>query len=244
MSRVADVAIEQISLSVEDGTRMIAHVARPALKAANAPGILVFQEAYGVNDYLRSVAARFAELGFVAVAPELYHRSGDGIVGSYDDGHEKIAPYTKATTVQGLVADIRAAYGWLVDDAAISAQRVAAVGFCMGGRTAYLANAHVPLKATISFYGGNIPRWFEYVNRQSGPLLCFWGRRDETIPLSQAREVADKFDEAGVTHTQVVFSTAGHGFFRHVRSDVYDPVAARIAWDTSLAFLRTEHVLA
>src|SRR5580658_1159719 len=169
MSAVASISNEQVSLAVGDGTRMIAHVARPAAPRANAPGILVFQEAYGVNDYLRSVVARFAEAGFTAIAPELYHRSGDGIVGSYDDGHDAIAPYTKATTVDGLAADVRAAYDWLATGARVSPKRIAAVGFCMGGRTAYLANAHVPLAAAVSFYGGNIPRWFEFAGRQSGP---------------------------------------------------------------------------
>ncbi len=234
---------ERIALKVADGTNMFAHVARPATREPRTPGILVFQEAYGVNDYLRSVVARFAESGFVAIAPELYHRSGDGIVGSYDDGHDKIAPFTKATTVEGLVADTRAAYDWLRTDAGIDAKRIAAVGFCMGGRTAFLANAHVDLGAAISFYGGNIPRWFEFVDRQRAPLMCFWGRRDETIPVAQYREVADRFDEAGIDHTQVIFSNAGHGFFRHTRAEVYDERAAAAAWAMSLDFLRLTNVL-
>ena len=215
---------------------MIGHVARPSAPATKPPGLLVFQEAFGVNDYLRSVTARFAEIGFVALAPELYHRSGDGVVGAYDAGRDEMVPYSKALTVEGTIADIRSAYEWLVTEGGAGA--VAAVGFCMGGRTAYLANAVVPLKAAISFYGGNIPRWFEFLDRQQAPLLCFWGRRDESIPLTQAREVADAFDAAGLVHTQVIFSTAGHGFFRHVRDDVYDRQAAHVAWDASLAFLR------
>lgn len=237
------IVTERVALAVEDGTRMFAHVARPANVAAGAPGILVFQEAYGVNDYLRSVVVRFAELGFVAVAPELYHRSGDGIVGSYDDDHEAIAPYTRATTVPGLVADCRAAYDWLIREARIDSERIAAVGFCMGGRTAFLANAHLPLKLAISFYGGNIPRWFDYVDRQHGPLLCFWGAKDASIPIAQQREVADKFQAAGLRHAQVVFSGAGHAFFRHTRPEVYDPEAARAAWALTLEYLRMTNVL-
>lgn len=242
MSNVGDVVIEQITIPVADGTRMIGHVARPSLPGPASPGILVFQEAYGVNDYLRAVAKRFAELGFIAIAPELYHRSGDAVIISYDD-FEAAVPYSRALQVEQLAADIRASYDALVRDFNVGAGRVAAVGFCMGGRTAYLANAHVPLAAAISFYGGNIPRWFEYVEAQHGPMLCFWGRRDQTIPVSQYREVADKFDAAGIRHTQVVFSTAGHGFFRHTRDDVYDPDASRAAWAFTQEFLRTAKLL-
>ena len=242
--KAGDIVTQSVTIDVEDGTRMIAHVAKPAGNSApDAPGILVFQEAFGVNDWLRSVGRRFAELGFVAITPELYHRSGDGMIGSYDDGHAKIAPLTKATTVEGLVADIKAAYRWLTGDARVAESRVAAVGFCMGGRTTYLANAHVSLRAAISFYGGNIPRWFDVVDQQRGPVLCFWGRHDETIPIAQVREVGDRFEQAGLRHTQVVFSTAGHGFFRDVRADVYDPEGARLAWAMTLEFLRMENIL-
>jgi carboxymethylenebutenolidase len=242
MSGLTEVVLETVALRVEDGTQMRGHLARPMVRGAGLPGILVFQEAFGVNDYLRSVTARFAELGFVALAPELYHRSGDGVVGSYDGGRDEMMPYSKAVTTAGIVADVIAAYSFLARET--DADRgIAAVGFCFGGRVAYLANAHVPLKAAISFYGGRMPAWFDFVDRQAAPLLCFWGRRDASIPLSEVRTVADRFDEAGLDHTQVVFSRAGHGFFRHVRDDVYDPEAARIAWDASLAFLRNAHVL-
>jgi len=238
-----EIVTETVSLAVSDDTRMLGHVARPARRAADGPGILVFQEAYGVNDWLRSVVRRLAAIGFVAIAPELYHRSGDGVVGSYSDGHEKIAPYAKTLTVDGLVADIKAAYGWLRGESSVPETRIAAVGFCMGGRTAYLANAHVPLRAAVSFYGGNIPRWFDVLDRQHGPLLCFWGNHDETIPIAQCREVADAFERSGLRHTQVSFSSAGHGFLRDVRADVYDPFAAHLAWATMLEFLRLEKVL-
>jgi carboxymethylenebutenolidase len=243
MTTTEGIVTDTVALAVCDGTRMLAHVARPATAVAGAPGILVFQEAFGVNDWLRSVVRRLAALGFTAIAPELYHRSGDGVVGSYDAGHDSIATYGKALTVDGLVADITAAYGWLRGDAGVDEARIAAVGFCMGGRTAFLANAHVPLRATVSFYGGNMPRWFDVLDRQHGPLLCFWGDRDETIPIAQRREVADAFANAGLRHTQMSFSSAGHGFFRDVRDDVYDPFAARLAWTTMLEFLQIERVL-
>jgi carboxymethylenebutenolidase len=238
-------AISTARIPVSDGTEMIVHVAEPAAGNANGGGILIFQEAYGVNEYLREVVVKFAGLGLVAVAPELYHRSGDGRVGSYDDPHEVIAPLTKATTPAGLAADCRATFDWLAGDAhlGVDAKRIGAVGFCMGGRTAYLANAKVPLAAAISFYGGRIPAWFDLIPKQHAPLLLFWGAKDATIPLDQQREVAAAFDAAKLVNTQVVFSEAGHAFFRHTRSEMYEPRAAGMAWAMSIEFLRQNGVL-
>jgi carboxymethylenebutenolidase len=232
-------------IPVRDGTEMIVHIAVPAAGTATGGGIMIFQEAYGVNDYLREVVLKFAGLGLVGVAPELYHRSGDGRVGSYDDPHDVIAPLTKATTPEGLAADVRATFDWLAGDAklGVDAKRIGAVGFCMGGRTAYLANANVPLAAAISFYGGRIPAWFDLVSKQHAPLLMFWGAKDETIPLEQQREVAAAFDAAGLIHTQVVFSEAGHAFFRHTRAEMYEPRAAGMAWAASIEFLRQNGIL-
>jgi carboxymethylenebutenolidase len=245
MIEASPVALETTRLLTADGTEMIAHIAKPEPQRAHGGAIIILQEAYGVNDYLLSVAARFAGLVLIAVAPELYHRSRDGVVGSYDAGHDEIAPYTKATTAEGLAHDIRATYDWLAAGGAgmVDPKRVAALGFCMGGRVAYLANATVPLAATISFYGGRIARWFDLLQQQSGPLLMFWGAKDETIDAAQRREVEEAFDNAGLVHTQVVFSEAGHGFFRHVRDDVYEPRAAGQAWALTVEFLRQNAVL-
>jgi carboxymethylenebutenolidase len=238
-------ALETTRIPVGDGTEMIVHVAKPDPQRAHGGAIIIFQEAYGVNDYLRSVTARFAGLGLIAVAPELYHRSGDGVVGSYDAGHDEIAPYTKATTAEGLANDIRATYDWLAAGGlgTVDPARIAALGFCMGGRVAYLANGTVPLAAAVSFYGGRIARWFDLLPRQSGPLLMFWGAKDDTVDEAQRRDVSEAFDNAGLVHTEVVFSEAQHGFFRHVRDDVYEPRAAGQAWALSIEFLRQNGVL-
>src|SRR5580692_3008862 len=98
---------------VEDGTQMIVHIAKPARGTANGGGILVFQEAYGVNDYILAVTARFASLGLVAVSPEFFHRSGDGKTASYDSPSAVRREFTTKLTKEGLAADVRATYAWL-----------------------------------------------------------------------------------------------------------------------------------
>jgi carboxymethylenebutenolidase len=240
----APIAIETARVPVDDGTQMVVHVAKPMPGTANGGGILVFQEAFGVNDYILAVTARFASLGLVAVSPEFFHRSGDGKTASYDSPPAVRHAFTKVLTKEGLASDVRATYAWLREAGlGVDARRVAAVGFCMGGRTAYLANAEAPLAAAISFYGGRITVWFDSIPAQHGPLLMFWGAKDEQIPLAQQREVADAFSAAKLLHTEVVFSEAGHGFFRHTRSDVYEPRAAGQAWALTVEFLQQNGVL-
>jgi carboxymethylenebutenolidase len=231
----------RVTLSVSDGTTMNAYVARPAA-ATKAPGILVFQEAFGVNEHIRDIADRFASLGFMAIAPELYHRSGPGFEGSYTD-FPAVQPHMAALTNDGINADIDAAYAWLNGEAGVDATRIAAIGFCMGGRVTYMANARVKLGAAASFYGGGIaPGLLDLASKQAAPILMFWGGLDTHIPSEQYRAVADALAAAKATHEQVVFGQADHGFFCDARAS-YSAVAARQAWGLVKEFFGAYGVL-
>lgn len=232
---------EWIDLSTPDGP-MRTYVVRPDSGTVRA-GIVVFQEAYGVNDHIRDVAGRFAGLGMIAVAPELFHRTGREFEAPYDtDGAwAKIEPHYKALTANGLADDAQAAYDFLTKDA--GAATVANAGFCMGGRASYVANSRAPFAAAISFYGGGIvPDLLGLARKQHGPILMFWGGLDANIPPENYRAVADALEEAGKTHEQVVFSQAGHGFFCDQRKS-YNAQASQQAWALSVAFLRSYGVL-
>jgi carboxymethylenebutenolidase len=229
----ASIETDRIALETGDGP-MHAHVARPAGGGVH-PGILVFLEAFGVNAHIREVANRLAQLGFAAIAPELFHRTGDGFEAAYGD-REAIAPHMEALSNACIAEDAKAAHGWLERHA--DPLRTAAIGFCMGGRAAWIANAHLPLKAAISFYGGGIaPALLGDAGKQHAPLLMFWGGADAHIPAEQYRAVADALDTAGVEHEQVVFSKAGHGFFCDARESFHVGAAAQ-AWELVRAFLR------
>jgi carboxymethylenebutenolidase len=218
---------EVITLNVADGSMMNAYVARPR-DSARAPGLLVFQEAFGVNAHIRSVADRFAALGFVAVAPELYHRSAAGYEGSYTD-FASVMPHMQALTNEGLEADIDASYQWLAGQSGADSSRIACIGFCMGGRVSYMANARVKLSAAVSFYGGRIaPDLLPLASKQHAPILMFWGGLDTHIPAEQYRAVADALTEAKAVHEQVIFGQADHGFFCDARES-YNDIAARQA---------------
>ena len=225
-----------VTLSVSDGSVMQAFIARPPGRARR-PGLLLCQEAFGINGHIKDVARRCARAGWTTIAPELFHRTAPaGFAGSYSD-FEGVRAHVQGLTVEGLEADVRAAHAWLQGDSRTDPTRVAALGFCMGGRVAYLANATVSLRAAVSFYGGGIaPGLLDRAARLSGPQLFFWGGADTHIPPEQRRAVIDALSQAGKAYTTVEFSEAGHGFFCDQRPS-YHAVSARRAWVLTRDFL-------
>lgn len=225
------------NVRVSDGTEMGVFVARPEAKGKVA-GILVFQEAFGVNAHIRDVAGRFARLGYLAVAPELFHRTAPGFEGRYDD-FSSVTPHMKALTNEGLEADVRAAFDLLHNDAACDG-RIASVGFCMGGRVSFLANSILPLAAAVSFYGGGIaPGLLDRAPKQHGKLLMFWGGLDRHIGFEQRSEVRQALDRASKPYIHIVISFADHGFFCDARAS-FNAAAARDAWALTTSFLHGE----
>ena len=232
-----NVRTEKITLQVNDGTSMNAYVAAPA-DGGKLPGLLVFQEAFGVNSHIRDVTERFAKQGYVAIAPELFHRTGPGFEGSYTD-FGPCMPHMQAMTPEGLISDARAAYDWLQKNSGVLPNSTASVGWCMGGRVSYLANTALPLKAAVSFYGGGIaPALLPRAPESHGPVLFFWGGLDGHIPADQILSVVDAMKQAKKPYVNVEFSDADHGFFCDARAS-YKETAAKLAWNLSLGFLAT-----
>jgi carboxymethylenebutenolidase len=225
---------EWVELACDDGTSMRAYVARPAGAPATR-GLLVFQEAFGVNAHIRDVADRFARQGFLAIAPELFHRTTPGFDCAYSE-FATAMPQLEAITEQGLDADARAAYGWL--ERASVGGNVASVGYCLGGRVSFVANSGLPLKAGVSYYGGRIPTILGRAPKLAGPMLFVWGGLDHHVPDEQRQAVIKGVRDADKTFVDVVFSHADHGFFCDARPS-YQPEAAAQAWALTNAFLDT-----
>jgi len=224
------------TLAVADGSSMQAFVARPEEKGS-FPGMLVFQEAFGVNAHIRDVTQRIAREGYVAIAPELFHRSAaPGFEVRYDD-FPSAMQHMKVLTEQGLADDVRTSYEWLRDSGHVTPDRIGSIGFCMGGRVSFLANATVALRAAISFYGGGIaPSLLSRAANLQAPMLFFWGGLDKHIPQDQIRSVIDAVKAAGKPYINVEISDADHGFFCDARPS-YNPVAAKEAWSLVASFL-------
>jgi carboxymethylenebutenolidase len=227
------VTSDWIELRADDGTSLRAFVARPDAPATR--GLLVFQEAFGVNAHIRDVAQRFAAEGFLAVAPELFHRTAPGFECAYKD-FSLAMPHLQAITEAGLDADVRAAHGWLTREGV--GGNTAAVGYCLGGRVAFVANSGVPLRAAASYYGGRIPPLIGRAPKLSGPMLFFWGGLDHHIPEEDRLAVIGGVRDAKKTFVNVTFSDADHGFFCDARAS-YHPAAAAQAWSLTKTFLDT-----
>jgi len=151
---------------------------------------------------------------------------------------------------EGQSADIRAAYDWLKAEAGGAATAVGSTGYCMGGRASFLADALLPLQASVSYYGGGIasgpqPMFPDLLGRAKdlhAPILLFWGGQDTHIGPELVRAVEDALKAADKPYTQVVFSQADHAFFCDARAS-YNPEAAAQAWPLTLAFFATHLVV-
>ncbi|HTU43405.1 MAG TPA: dienelactone hydrolase family protein [Candidatus Aquilonibacter sp.] len=233
-----EIANAKVELVVSDGTRMNAYVARPRETATHA-GMLLFQEAFGVNHHIRGVADRLAAEGYVVIAPELFHRTAPpGFEGSYTD-FSAIMPHFQAVTAENVEKDVRSAYEWLHSNSEVQPDNIACVGFCMGGRVSFIANCVLPLRAAVSFYGGGIaPGLLDRAAKLHAPMLLIWGGKDKNITPEHRRAVSEALTAAQKIYVSAEFSRADHGFFCDERAS-YEPHSARQAWALTLEFLRS-----
>jgi len=200
--------------------------------------VIVLQEAFGVNDHIEDVTRRLAGAGYRAVAPHLFHRSGDPAL---DYGNfEKIMPHMKELSEAGLLEDLDASLGHLAG-AGFAAAQVGVVGFCMGGSVAFLAAARRALGAAVTFYGGGVaegrfgmPPLVEMAPRLMTPWLGLFGDEDQGIPVDQVEALRTAAATAPVTTEIVRYAGAGHGFHCDARPDSYHGPSAQDGWSRTL----------
>ena len=202
-------------------------------------GIVVIQEAFGVNDHIEDVCRRLAAEGWLAVAPHLFHRSGDPRLG-YTDLAE-VMPHMQALTADGILVDVDAATARL-DAAGIPVARQGIVGFCMGGTVALVAGAERRLGAAVTFYGGGVkqgrfgfPALVDEAPRLQSPWLGLFGDRDKAVPVEDVEELRTAAATSGQPTEVVRYPDAEHGFHCD-RRDSYEPRSAADAWGRTLAW--------
>ena len=217
---------------------MAAYVARPADDGLHSD-LLLFQEAFGVNHHIRGVSDRFAEQGYLVIAPELFHRTAPpGFEVSYTD-FSAVKPHLEAVTPESAELDVRSAYDWLCSSGHVNLSSISSIGFCLGGRVSFIANSAVRLRAAVSFYGGGIaPGLLGRVTKLQAPSLFIWGGLDKHITPEQRKTVTDALAGQNKIYVNAEFSRADHGFFCDERT-AFEPNSARQAQALTLEFLRS-----
>ncbi len=223
---------EKIKLKASDGHELDAYVARPT--GAPTAGLVVIQEAFGVNGHIRSVADGYARDGFLAVAPAIFDRIERGIeLGYTGSDREKGIALARQVNLDDAVKDIAAALDFLRDQ---GMSKSGVIGYCLGGTLAWLAATRLGPAAAVGYYGGGIGRFAEENPRC--PVMLHFGALDKHIPKSE-------IDKVQALHPDVQifwYENADHGFNCNDR-DAYNPEAAKLARERSLEFLK-QHVAA
>jgi carboxymethylenebutenolidase len=220
---------EQISAA--DGGTFEAYCARP--EAGRGPGILVFQEIFGINDNIRDLCDRLAAEGYVALAPDMFWRIEPRFERKDESGiGDAFAIVSKYDAEQG-VEDIAAAHAHLRAMPECSG-KVGAVGFCLGGGLAFAALALTGVDAAVSYYGSAVNSMLEHADKVTNPLMFHYGVNDAFIPVENIDEVEAAF--AGRDHVAFHRYEAGHAFSNNDAPSMYDEQAASVAWDRTLEF--------
>lgn len=209
------------------------HLAKPAGKGP-WPGLIVIQEWWGLDAQTISIADRFAGVGYLAFAPDLYHgdvaRLGDG-----DTAMRLVQTYGP-----GAPADLEAVYDGLAGHPDCTG-KVGSVGFCFGGRMSLELGIRRPVAALCTFYGGGMQQTFDRLGSLACPVLGLFGDKDVSIPAGTIQEFDQRLGEVGVQHEVVVYPDSGHAFFRDTDPAVYKVEASRDAWGRVTRFF-TQHL--
>jgi carboxymethylenebutenolidase len=207
--------------------------------------VIVLQEAFGVNDHIRDVADRLSDEGYLAVAPQLFHRDGSPEI-PYDDFDSSL-PFMSNLTRQGITNDLNATTDFLAT-LGFHAPNIAAVGFCMGGSVSFFAATLGTVGAAASFYGGGVaksrfglPSLIELAAELQSPWLGLFGDLDKSIPVDQVEALRTATEATGVVTEIVRYAEAKHGFHNDARPNAYNEVAAADAYARALAFF-AEHL--
>jgi len=241
------IVTERVEIPLEDGGTMGGYLARPD-QGGPHPAVLVYMEIFGINGHIRDIAERVAREGYVALAPDYFHRTGPGIELGYDEAgmSQGIALLGKLVASE-MISDARSAVDYL-REREDTTDKMGCMGFCIGGHMAYLTAAESDVDATASFYGGGIaadagpggePSTLGRTSGINGRILCLFGDKDLLIPKPQVDAIRKALRSSGVDHEVVVYKGCDHGFFCDQRAS-YDAEAAKDAWGRVKTLFATE----
>ena len=229
--------MQTLTVTIPVGNQAMAlHTAWPDGEGPFA-AVIAIMHAGGVDTFVQGMAARLVEAGYFVAAPDLYHRL-DARAG---DGLERM----KRLRDPEVALDVNTAVDYLRGHPLVSARRLGIIGFCMGGRVAYLMAALNPyLRAAVTYYGGNIqvpwgdgPAPFSLSADLHCPLLFHFGA-DDTNPSPEDMSTYDKeLTRLGKPHEFHSYAGAGHAFLNFTNPQRYRETASNTSWPRTLDFL-------
>lgn len=194
------------------------------------PAVIVIQEWWGLVPHIEDICRRFAQEGYVALAPDLYH-------GQHAEEPDEARKLAMALERERAVAEIRAASEYLVGLEHVSPKRVGVVGWCMGGGLALSSAADgAQIGAAIAFYGR--PLSDEDTTKLRVPVMGLFAEHDHGITVADVRQFEAALDRLDVPHLIHLYPGTSHAFFNETRPGIYDPQAAADAWQRTLDWFR------
>ena len=215
---------QQIKLTASDGFQLGGYRADPAGTPKGA--VVVIQEIFGVNHHIRNVCDRFANAGYVAVAPAIFDRSEPNFESGYSADEVAVArKFVANPDWAAMLLDVQAAI-----DSVKDVGPVGIVGFCLGGSVAYAAATKLDgLSAAVGYYGGAIVRFAD--DKPKVPTMLHFGEKDTGIPLTDVEAIRAKRPDVEIH----IYPGAQHGFSCDERAS-YDKASADVARQRTLAF--------
>jgi carboxymethylenebutenolidase len=224
------------TVSVGDGESFEAFCAVP--EAGPGPGLLLFQEIFGINDNMRGVAEKLARHGYVVLVPDMFWRLAPRFERNDEAGMGDAVAMVQQFDFATALGDIQSTHAHLLSMGECSG-KVGAVGFCLGGGLAYAAATTSRVDgrgpdAAVCYYGSAINDLLGQVNELECPCQFHYGRNDAFIPTQKIEEV----EQAVGARPGVEFHLydAGHAFSNWDAPSMYDEAAADEAWTRTLAF--------
>ncbi|HYB08198.1 MAG TPA: dienelactone hydrolase family protein [Alphaproteobacteria bacterium] len=227
-------AARYVTVAANDGGSFKAYLAMP--NEGSGPGIVLLHEIYGVNRCIRDVADRYAEEGYIVLAPDLFWRLAPGIeLGATEPDRQKALEYYSKFSLDRAVDDI---------DATVSALRalpectgrVGALGFCLGGLLSYLAAARIGVDAAVAYYGVGIEKFLGDAAAIECPMVLHFGEKDSHNPPQAVDAIRRALEERPAVDIYV-YADADHGFARPGGPYFHKP-SAMMAHSRSIALLR------
>jgi carboxymethylenebutenolidase len=208
------------------------------------PVVLVVQEIFGVHEHIQDICRRFAKLGYLAIAPEMFVRQGD--VSKLTDIQKIISQVVSRVPDAQVMSDLDAAVDWARESSQGNTDKLGITGFCWGGRVVWLYAAHNPkLKAGVAWYGRLVgessaltPRYpVDIADELQAPVLGLYGGADTGIPLETVEKMREALKVADSKSEIIVYPDAPHAFHADYRPS-YRPEAAQDGWNRLLAWFK------